>query len=100
MCLIVLVAELHPSLIRQVVTGTFDITDNMGVGPYGLALEPSGSVNVVVDAGSTDTHVFGTWSVATAALPPCGYVVHLTAWDRYGITPRGTSRMGRMATAR
>jgi hypothetical protein len=54
----------------------------MGVGPYGLALEPSGSVNVVVDAGSTDTHVFGTWSVATAALPPCGYVVHLTAWDR------------------
>lgn len=64
------------------INGTFDITDNMGVGPYSFALEPSGSVNVTVNAGSTDTHVFGTWTVATVALPPCGYVVHLTAWDR------------------
>lgn len=61
--------------------GTFDITDNVGVGPYGLALEPSGTVIVAVDPASTATHVFGTWTVATAALPPCGYVVHLTAWD-------------------
>lgn len=62
--------------------GTFDITDNMGVGSYGLALEPSGSVSVTVDPGSTLTHVFGTWTVATASLPPCGYVVHLEAYDR------------------
>lgn len=62
--------------------GTFDITDNRGVGPFSLALEPSGSVTVVVDPSSTATHVFGTWTVATGGLPPCGYVVHLTAWDR------------------
>jgi hypothetical protein len=61
--------------------GTFDITDNRGVGPYTLTLEPSGSVTKVVDPGSTLTHVFGTWTVATAALPPCGYVVHLEAYD-------------------
>jgi hypothetical protein len=61
--------------------GTFDITDNWGVGPYGLALEPSGSVSVTVDPSSTTTHVFGTWTVATASLPPCGYVVHLEAYD-------------------
>ena len=61
--------------------GNFDITDNTGVGPYGLALEPSGSVSVTVDPGSTTTHVFGTWTVATASLPPCGYVVHLEAYD-------------------
>jgi hypothetical protein len=63
------------------INGTFDITDNAGVGPYSLALEPSGSVSVVVDGGSTATHVFGTWTVATASLPPCGYVVHLEAYD-------------------
>jgi hypothetical protein len=64
------------------VHGTFDITDNMGVGPYSLAAEPNGTVVVTEDPGSTLTHRFGTWTVATASLPPCGYVVHLTAWDR------------------
>ena len=64
------------------INGTFDITDNMGVGPYSIAAEPSGSVVVTVDAGSSDTHVFGTWTLDTTALPPCGYVVHLSAWDR------------------
>lgn len=61
--------------------GTFDITDNLGVGPYSLKLEPSGSVTKVVDPASSLTHVFGTWTVATASLPPCGYVVHLEAYD-------------------
>lgn len=64
-----------------VVNGTFDITDNTAVGSYGFALEPSGAVGVVVDPGSTATHVFGAWSAATATLPPCGYVVHFTAHD-------------------
>ena len=54
----------------------------MGVGPYSLVAEPSGTVVVTEDPGSTLTHRFGTWTVATASLPPCGYVVHLTAWDR------------------
>ena len=45
--------------------GNFDITDNTGVGPFSLALEPSGSVSYTVDPGSTTTHVFGTWTVAT-----------------------------------
>lgn len=62
--------------------GTFDITDNMGVGPFSLALEPSGAVSFTVDPTSNTTHVFGTWTVNTVGLPPCGYVVHLTAWDR------------------
>ena len=70
--------------------GTFDITDNMGVGPYSLVAEPSGTVVVVEDPGSTLTHRFGTWTMATASLPPCGYVVHLTAWDR-SIVHCGTS---------
>ena len=61
--------------------GDFDITDNRGVGSYTLTLEPSGTVVPVVDPASTPTHVFGTWTVATAALPPCGYVVHLEAYD-------------------
>jgi hypothetical protein len=64
------------------INGTFDITDNMGVGSFGIALEPIGSVTVVVDPGSTTTHVFGTWSIDTGGLPPCGYVVHLEAYDR------------------
>jgi hypothetical protein len=64
------------------INGTFDITDNMGLGNYGLASEPSGTVNVAVNPGSTPTHQFGTWSVDTTTLPPCGYVVHLTAYDR------------------
>ena len=64
------------------INGTFDITDNMGVGSYGLTLEPSGSVSVTPDPGSTATHVFGTWEVATGSLPPCGYVVRLDAYDR------------------
>jgi hypothetical protein len=64
------------------INGTFDITDNMGLGNYSLASEPSGTVNVTVNPGSTPTHQFGTWSVDTTTLPPCGYVVHLTAHDR------------------
>jgi hypothetical protein len=71
------------------INGTFDITDNIGIGPYSLILEPNldppdtpVSVIVVVNAGSTATHQFGTWSVATATLPPCGYVVRLDAYDR------------------
>jgi hypothetical protein len=64
-----------------VINGKFDITDNMGVGPYTLTCEPSGTVTPVVDPASTPTHVFGTWTVATASLPPCGYVVHLEAYD-------------------
>ena len=62
--------------------GTFDITDNKGVGPYSLAIEPSGSITQVVNPASTTTHVFGTWTVATGSLPPCGYVIHLEAYDR------------------
>ena len=64
------------------INGTFDITDNMGVGSYSLASEPSGTVIMTINAGSTATHQFGTWSVDTTALPPCGYVIHLTAYDR------------------
>lgn len=64
------------------INGTFDITDNMGVGSYSLVVEPMGTINVVVDAGSTPTHQFGTWSISTANMDPCGYVVHLTAWDK------------------
>jgi hypothetical protein len=70
------------------IVGTFDITDNIGVGPYSLQLEPQPTppaaavpVNISVDPGSTPTHVFGTWTVATGTLEPCGYVIHLTAWD-------------------
>lgn len=65
-----------------VVHGTFDITDNVAVGPYSLAVEPSGVVIVDVDPGSTTKHVFGKWRVETVNLPPCGYVVHLEAHDR------------------
>ena len=78
----------HPSLpcgdfnVGVTIHGRFDITDNRGVGPFSIALEPSGAVSVVVDPSSTATHVFGTWTIATGGLPPCGYVVHLTAWDR------------------
>lgn len=64
------------------INGQFDITDNTGVGSYQLTAEPSGTVIATVDPGSTLTHVFGTWTVATASLPPCGYVVHLEAYDR------------------
>ncbi|MGH7339092.1 MAG: hypothetical protein ACREKH_01245, partial [Candidatus Rokuibacteriota bacterium] len=64
-----------------IVNGTWDITDNRAVGTYGFTLEPSGSVGYTVDPGSTATHVFGTWNAPTAALPPCGYVVHLEAYD-------------------
>lgn len=72
------------------INGTFDITDNMGVGSYSLILEPNGVVSIVVDSGSTATHVYGTWSVATGGLPPCGYVVRLDAYDR-AIVNCGTS---------
>jgi hypothetical protein len=64
------------------VNGEFDITDNRAVGSYSLAVEPSGTVTVEPDPASTPTHVFGRWSIATASLPPCGYVVHLRAHDR------------------
>ena len=70
--------------------GTFDITDNMGVGTYSLVAEPSGLVVDVVDPGSTSTHVFGTWTLATNNLDPCGYVIHLTAYD-VAIVNCGTS---------
>ena len=72
------------------INGTFDITDNMGVGTYSLVAEPSGSVVDMVDPGSTSTHVFGTWTVATNSLDPCGYVVRLTAYD-VAIVNCGTS---------
>jgi hypothetical protein len=84
------------------IQGTFDVTDNIGVGPYSLALEPlpAGTVSsdyltFAQDAASTTTHVFGTWTLQTAPtgktpLPKCGYVVHLTAWDR-AIVNCGTS---------
>jgi hypothetical protein len=72
------------------INGTFDIIDNMGVGSYSLVLEPSGSVVATADPGSTATHVFGTWTVATGALDPCGYVVRLDASDR-AIVNCGTS---------
>jgi len=74
------------------IEGTFDITDNTGVGAYYFTLEPnpydpapSPPVNFIVNAGSTATHQFGTWSVATGGPPafaPCGYVVRLDAYDR------------------
>jgi hypothetical protein len=71
------------------INGTFDVTDNMGIGSYSLILEPNLDppatpvpVIHVVGFGSTATHKFGTWSVATGALPPCGYVVRLDASDR------------------
>ncbi len=64
------------------INGTFDITDNQGVGPYSLAIEPTGSISQIVNPASTPTHVFGTWAVATGGLPPCGYVIHLEAYDR------------------
>jgi hypothetical protein len=72
------------------INGTYDITDNVGVGSRSFTCEPSGSVTVTVDPGSTPTHVFGKWSVATATLPPCGYVVHLEAYD-IAIVGCGTS---------
>ena len=72
-----------------IVKGTFDITDNMGLAGASFVLEPNLDppaspvpVNVAVDAASTPTHRFGTWTVATASLPPCGYVVHLSVSDR------------------
>jgi hypothetical protein len=74
------------------INGTFDITDNTGVGSYYFTLEPNPydpapppPVSFVVNAGSTATHQFGTWSVATGGPPafePCGYVVRLDAYDR------------------
>jgi hypothetical protein len=78
----------------RTIDGNFDITDDMGVGAYSLALEPSGSVNVTVDPGSTSTHVFGTWTVDTTGLPPCGYVAHLTAYDRTIVDLQVTFRSG------
>jgi len=72
--------------VGATIVGTFDVTDNMGVGSFGLALEPQPAVgvpvSVVVDAASTVTHRFGTWSVNTSTLEPCGYIVQLTASDR------------------
>jgi len=77
------------------IDGTFDVTDNMGVGSYSFTLEPNPydpdpppPVSFVVDPASTPTHQFGTWSVATGgvggkpAFEPCGYVVRLDAYDR------------------
>ncbi|MEZ4417014.1 MAG: hypothetical protein R3E10_14780 [Gemmatimonadota bacterium] len=75
------------------VHGTFDITDNVGVGSYGLVLEPLPVGTVSTDyltftqsGASTPTHVSGDWTLQTAPagkppLPTCGYVIHLTAWD-------------------
>lgn len=64
------------------IQGTFDITDNMRVGSYSLKLEPSGTIAMVIDPSSTATHQFGTWTIDTNALAPCGYVVHLEAYDQ------------------
>jgi hypothetical protein len=65
------------------ITGTFDVTDNRGVGGISIHLEPTETpVAFTVDAGSTLTHVFGTWSLPTAGLDPCGYVVRIDADDR------------------
>jgi hypothetical protein len=62
--------------------GTYDVTDNIGVGGASVSITPSGAVNQVQDPGSTATHWFGTWTVDTSALAPCGYVVRLDAADR------------------
>jgi hypothetical protein len=72
--------------------GTWDVTDNMGVGGTSITVEPSGSASVVQDPGSTTTHRFGTWSVATAGLPPCGYVVRLDSTDRTNLNCGDTHR--------
>lgn len=65
------------------VVGRYDVTDNIGIGSIGFTLEPgSGSVVVIPDGSSTLTHATGEWRVATAALPPCGYVVRLDVYDR------------------
>ncbi|MEJ1961684.1 MAG: hypothetical protein WDO56_09125 [Gammaproteobacteria bacterium] len=66
------------------INGTFDVTDNMGVGSYGLSLEPpvaGATVVTVENPASNAQHRFGTWSIK-ADLPPCGYVVRLDASDR------------------
>ena len=39
-------------------------------------------VPFTLDPGSTPTHQFGTWTLSTAGLDPCGYVVRLDAADR------------------
>jgi hypothetical protein len=73
------------------ITGTFDITDNMGVGTYFFTLEPNpfdpappppAPVTFVVDPASTATHQFGTWELNTTGFLPCGYVVRVDAYDR------------------
>lgn len=69
--------------VGATIHGTYSVTDNMGVGSVGLVLEPPmTTVTKVPNAGSTLVHEFGTWSVPTAGLPPCGYVVRLDAYDR------------------
>ena len=77
--------------VGAVIHGTYSVTDNMGVGSAGLVLEPPMTgVTKVPNGGSTLVHEFGTWSVATVGLPPCGYVVRLDAYDR-AIVNCGTS---------
>lgn len=72
-----------------VIEGWYDATDNIAVSAPSLALEPNLeppaapiAVTDLTDPGSTATHRFGRWRVATAGLDPCGYVIHMTAYDR------------------
>lgn len=80
---------------------TFDITDNMGIGAYSIAAEPSGSVTVIVNAGSSDTHVDARHHRA-AALRVCGSPLRVGSrhrplrdvvarrFDRRVLPPRGS----------
>ena len=84
--------------VRDVISGTYAVADahfgglTLTVEPvapaHGAAPSPgSRAYPVVATSGET-----GTWSLDTAGMDPCGYIVRLWSWDRTIVSLDGSGR--------
>jgi hypothetical protein len=65
------------------ISGDYSAGDNEALSSVSFSLEPfPKAISHVVTSPPSDTFQSGTWSLDTTGLAPCGYVVHLEAYDR------------------
>lgn len=68
--------------VGDTITGFYETSDNDFVASVGLSLEPTGGSFALSPSTVTPTFQDGTWTLHTAGLPPCGYVVRFDGGDR------------------
>ena len=81
--------------VGMTINGTFDARDTW-FGSWGFSLLPtglsSGALTTSVSSPTLEAPVGSTWSLSTAGLTPCGYVLRLTSADRAIVNSAWTGR--------